>query len=53
MNNKEPIWQQHQFFMAKAIELAELAYQHDEVPVGAWSKRIKSLVRLYPNRIAR
>ena len=35
MNNKEPIWQQHQFFMAKAIELAELAYQHDEVPVGA------------------
>ena len=35
MNNKRTIWQQHQFFMEKAIELAELAYQHDEVPVGA------------------
>ena len=35
MNKNEPIWQQHQFFMAKAIELAEQAYQHDEVPVGA------------------
>ena len=35
MNNNEPIWQQHQFFMTKAIELAEQAYKKDEVPVGA------------------
>ncbi len=35
MNNNEPIWLQHQFFMAKAIELAEQAYKVDEVPVGA------------------
>tara|TARA_B100000575_G_scaffold293352_1_gene304480 strand:- start:8725 stop:9204 length:480 start_codon:yes stop_codon:yes gene_type:complete len=35
MNNNEPIWQQHKFFMAKAIELAEQAYKKDEVPVGA------------------
>ena len=35
MNNNEPIWQQHQFYMAKAIELAEQAYDHGEIPVGA------------------
>ena len=35
MNNNEPIWQQHRFFMTKAIELAEQAYKKDEVPVGA------------------
>ena len=35
MNNNEPILQQHQFYMAKAIELAEQAYDHGEVPVGA------------------
>ncbi|MEC8140579.1 MAG: tRNA adenosine(34) deaminase TadA [Bacteroidota bacterium] len=35
MNNNEPIWQKHQFFMTKAIELAEQAYKKDEVPVGA------------------
>ena len=35
MNNNEPIWQQHRFFMTKAIELAEQAYNKDEVPVGA------------------
>lgn len=35
MNNNEPIWQQHQFFMTKAIELAEQAYKKDEVPIGA------------------
>lgn len=35
MNNNEPIWQQHQFYMSKAIELAEQAYEYGEVPVGA------------------
>ena len=43
MNNNEPIWQQNQFFMTKAIELAEQAYKKDEVPVGAVVVKNKGL----------
>jgi tRNA(adenine34) deaminase len=34
-NINEPIWQSHQRFMAKAIQLAEQAFEEGEVPVGA------------------
>lgn len=30
-----PIWKQHQQFMAKALLLAEKAFEEDEVPIGA------------------
>ncbi len=31
----EPIWQVHQRYMAKALQLAEQAYEEGEIPVGA------------------
>ncbi|MGB0347084.1 MAG: tRNA adenosine(34) deaminase TadA [Balneolaceae bacterium] len=31
----QPIWQVHQRFMAKALQLAEQAYEEGEIPVGA------------------
>ncbi len=34
-NLNEPIWQSHQRFMAKAVMLAEQAFEEGEVPVGA------------------
>lgn len=34
-NSDEPIWQSHQRFMVKAIQLAEKAFEEGEVPVGA------------------
>lgn len=34
-NSDEPIWQSHQRFMVKAIQLAEKAFDEGEVPVGA------------------
>ena len=34
-NSEEPIWQSHQRFMAKAVMLAEQAFEEGEVPVGA------------------
>ena len=34
-NLNEPLWQSHQRFMAKAIMLAEQAFEEGEVPVGA------------------
>ncbi len=33
--SEEPIWQIHQRFMAKAIQLAEQAFEEGEIPVGA------------------
>ena len=32
---EQPIWQVHQRFMAKALLLAEQAYEEGEIPVGA------------------
>lgn len=34
-NLNEPLWQSHQRFMAKAVLLAEQAFEEGEVPVGA------------------
>ena len=34
-NSDEPLWQSHQRFMAKAVMLAEQAFEEGEVPVGA------------------
>ncbi len=34
-NLNEPLWQAHQQFMAKAVMLAEQAFEEGEVPVGA------------------
>ncbi|HCD52625.1 MAG TPA: tRNA adenosine(34) deaminase TadA [Balneolaceae bacterium] len=35
LNSEQPIWQQHQRFMAMALQLAERAFEEGEVPVGA------------------
>ncbi|MGM0589122.1 MAG: tRNA adenosine(34) deaminase TadA [Bacteroidota bacterium] len=35
MEEKQPIWQQHQFYMRRALTEAERAYDEEEVPVGA------------------
>ena len=42
--NTEPLWNFHQQIMAKAIVLAEQAYQEDEVPVGALVVHNKKIV---------
>lgn len=35
MINNDSIWQIHQKYMTKALQLAEVAFDEDEVPVGA------------------
>jgi tRNA(adenine34) deaminase len=35
MEEKRPIWQEHQHYMRRALSLAEQAYDEQEVPVGA------------------
>jgi tRNA(adenine34) deaminase len=35
MEERQPIWQQHQHYMRRAIREAEQAYDSDEIPVGA------------------
>ncbi|MCR9132041.1 MAG: tRNA adenosine(34) deaminase TadA [bacterium] len=34
-NSEKPIWQVHQQYMAKALQLAERAFEEGEIPVGA------------------
>ncbi len=35
INSENQVWQVHQHFMAKALHLAECAYEEGEIPVGA------------------
>ena len=35
INSENPVWQVHQQFMAKALQLAERAFEEGEIPVGA------------------
>lgn len=49
----EPIWQAHQRYMAKAVMLAEQAYEEGEVPVGALVVHQNTIVGKGYNQVER
>lgn len=50
---EDPIWRQHQRFMAKAVQLAEKAFEDGEIPVGAIVVRNNVIVGKGYNQVER
>ncbi len=49
----EPIWSIHQRFMAKAIQLAEQAFEEGEIPVGALVVQHNTIIGKGYNQVER